>query len=40
MKLNELSKEKEETEKLLEEKYDRYVYLTDLAERIEAQKNC
>lgn len=40
VKLNELSKEKEETEKLLEEKYDRYVYLTDLAERIEAQKNC
>ena len=39
VKLNELSKEKEETEKLLEEKYDRYVYLTDLAERIEAQKN-
>ena len=39
VKLNELSKEKEETEALLEEKYDRYVYLTDLAERINAQKN-
>ena len=39
VKLNELSKEKQETEALLEEKYDRYVYLTDLAERINAQKN-
>ncbi len=34
VKLTALSKEKEETERLLEEKYDRYVYLEDLAERI------
>lgn len=38
-KLNELMKEKEETESALEEKMDRWVYLTDLAERIEAEKN-
>ena len=38
-KLNELTVRKEQTEKLLEEKMDRWVYLTDLAERIEAQKN-
>ena len=36
-KLNELTKEKEETEALLEEKMDRWVYLNDLAEKIEAQ---
>ena len=36
-KLNELTKEKEETEALLEEKMDRWVYLNDLAEEIEAQ---
>lgn len=38
-KLNELAAEKEEAEALLEEKMDRWVYLNDLAERIEAQKN-
>ena len=38
-KLNELTKQKEETEALLEEKMDRWVYLNDLAEKIEAQKN-
>lgn len=37
-KLNELTKEKTEAEALLEEKMDRWVYLNDLAERIEAQK--
>lgn len=36
-KLNELTKEKEEVEALLEEKMDRWVYLNDLAEKIEAQ---
>ena len=35
----ELSKEKEDREAELEEKMDRWVYLNDLAERIEAQKN-
>ena len=38
-KLMELSKEKEDKEAELEEKMDRWVYLNDLAERIEAQKN-
>lgn len=38
-KLNELTKEKEEAEALLEEKMERWVYLNDLAERIEAQNN-
>ncbi len=38
-KLNELTKEKEEAETLLEEKMNRWVYLNDLAEKIEAQKN-
>lgn len=38
-KLNELTAQKEETEALLEEKMDRWVYLNDLAEQIEAQKN-
>ncbi|MCQ2509200.1 MAG: ABC-F family ATP-binding cassette domain-containing protein [Lachnospiraceae bacterium] len=38
-KLNELMKEKEEAEAALEEKMDRWVYLNDLAERIEAQKS-
>lgn len=37
-KLSELTKEKEEAEQALEEKMDRWVYLNDLAERIEAQK--
>ena len=35
----ELMKEKEEKEAALEEKMDRWVYLNDLAEQIEAQKN-
>ena len=38
-KLGELMAEKEATEAALEEKMDRWVYLNDLAERIEAQKN-
>lgn len=38
MKLSELMKEKEKTEQELEEKMDRWVYLNDLAEKIEAQK--
>ena len=37
-KLGELMDEKEATEAELEEKMDRWVYLNDLAERIEAQK--
>ena len=37
MKLSELAAEKEKTENALEEKMDRWVYLNDLAERIEAQ---
>lgn len=37
-KLNELTKEKEQAEAELEEKMDRWVYLNDLAEKIEAQK--
>ncbi len=37
VKLGALTEEKEKTEKLLEEKMERYVYLTDLAERIAAQ---
>ena len=36
--LAELTAKKEETEKLLEQKMDRWVYLNDLAEKIEAQK--
>lgn len=39
VKLGELMKEKDETETLLEEKTERWVYLNDLAERIEAQKD-
>lgn len=35
VKLNELAKEKEKTEALLEEKMDRWMYLEDLAARIE-----
>ncbi len=38
-KLNELMKEKNIAEAELEEKMDRWVYLNDLAERIEAQNN-
>lgn len=37
VKLNELTKEKEETEKLLEEKMERWEYLEELAERIAEQ---
>ncbi len=37
VKLNQLAKEKEETELLLEEKMERYVYLSELAEKIAAQ---
>lgn len=37
-KLREIVEEKEEAEKALEEKMDRWVYLNDLAEHIEAQK--
>ena len=37
-KLNDLMKEKDAAEAALEEKMDRWVYLNDLAERIEAQK--
>lgn len=35
MKLNEIMKEKEQAESLLEEKMDRWMYLEDLAARIE-----
>lgn len=38
-KLSELMKAKEEAEQSLEEKMERWVYLNDLAEQIEAQKN-
>lgn len=38
IKLGEITKEKEEMEKLLEEKMDRWMYLTDLAAQIEEQK--
>ena len=38
VKLNELTGEKEETEKLLEEKMERWEYLEDLAQQIEQQK--
>ena len=37
VKLNALMEEKESKEKLLEEKMDRWIYLNDLAEQIEAQ---
>ncbi len=37
VKLNEITKQKEEAEAALEEKMDRWVYLQELAERIEAQ---
>ncbi|MEE1242514.1 MAG: ABC-F family ATP-binding cassette domain-containing protein [Frisingicoccus sp.] len=39
VKLGELMQEKEQAESALEEKMDRWVYLNDLAEKIEAQKN-
>jgi len=38
-RLNELMGQKDELEKKLEEKMDRWVYLNDLAEKIEAAKN-
>ena len=38
-KLNELTQEKTEAEAQLEKKMDRWVYLNDLAEQIEAQNN-
>lgn len=38
IKLNELMKEKEKTEAELSDKMERWVYLNDLAEKIEAQK--
>lgn len=38
-KLREIMEEKEAAEAALEEKMDRWVYLNDLAERIEAEKN-
>ena len=38
-KLNELTQEKEAAEAELEEKMERWVYLNDLAEQIEAQNN-
>ena len=37
-KLNELMREKEKAEHALEEKMNRWVYLNDLAEKIESQK--
>ena len=38
-KLSELTKEKEEKEALLEQKMERWEYLTELSEKIEAQKS-
>ena len=38
VKLNELTKEKKETEKLLEEKMERWEYLEELAARIAEQE--
>lgn len=38
MKLSELAKQQEQAERKLEEKMERWMYLNDLAERIEAQK--
>ena len=39
VKLREIMADKEAAEKQLEVKMDRWVYLNDLAERIDAQKN-
>lgn len=39
VKLNEITKQKEEAEAALEEKMERWMYLQDLAERIEAQNS-
>ena len=38
-RLNELTQQKEAAETQLEEKMERWIYLNDLAEKIEAQKN-
>lgn len=38
VRLNQLTREKEEQEKLLEEKMERYLYLSDLADQIAAQE--
>lgn len=38
VRLNELTKEQEETKKLLEEKMDRWMYLEELAEKIKAEE--
>ena len=40
VKLNRLTKEKEEAESLLEEKMERWMYLEELKARIEAQNDC
>ncbi len=37
-KLRELSEKEQQTQQKLDEKMDRWVYLNDLAEQIEAQK--
>lgn len=39
VRLQELTDEKEEVKKQLDEKYERWTYLNELAEKIEAQKN-
>ena len=39
VKLGELGREKEETQKKLDEKYVRWEYLTEIAEKIESAKN-
>ena len=39
LKLSEITAEKEKAEAELEEKMERWVYLNDLAEKIEEQKN-
>ena len=38
-KLNELMKEKEKTQSMLDEKYERWEYLNEIAEAIEEYKN-
>ena len=38
VKLKELMEEQEQTQQQLEEKMERWVYLNDLAEQIEAQR--
>ena len=39
VRLRELTEKKETCETLLDQKMDRWMYLTELAEQIEAQKN-